>query len=354
MIPPRALILTLAPLLASHAALAGSVRLRAGAAIEPGQPVRVGDVATLEGADALALAPIIILNDWSAASQGKTWARITIADLSGALDRAGARTSTIALSGSTCDVRVVGLARSDATTEAAEPRTEQGFRVFDVSGTPTVRKECAASLAASLGVEPDSLRLAFDSADAEFLDAPRFDRRIVAQPVSAKASARSVVSVRVYDHDRLEASRTVRVEAEVRRDVAVLTKPLRRKDVIRADAFTSEERWMPAGAGEPISRAEDALGRIARTDLPAGTVLGMHQLDSPVVVRRNELVTILAIRAGFEVQMRARARTDGKPGETIEFRAEGSKKPIFARVEKSGVAVLNQDAPEGAERGETP
>lgn len=333
-------------------AIAGSIRLRTAAAVEPGQPIRLGDVATLEGDNALALAAITLVEDIAKASAGRAWVQVTIADVRHALDDYGARMSALTLSGSGCTVRIAGAPQQqpdESKPRAPSPRAES----VELDGPPTVRRHAARTLAALMNVEPADLRMLFDSADAEFLDQPRPGAaRIVVQPQSTANSGRAVLACRILDGDRIIDSRTIRVDSEARRQVVVVQEMVKRKDEVPSASLVAQEMWLPASSGRPIASIQDAAGSIARTRLEPGTVLRAEHLETPIVVKRNELVSVHAVRAGFEVQTRARARADARRGDLIAFRLEGSKKEFTARVEGPGVAVIDMDGaahPDGEE-----
>jgi flagella basal body P-ring formation protein FlgA len=338
--------------LACVPAFAGSIRLRTAAAVEPGQPIRLGDVATLEGDDALALAATTVVEDVAKESAGRAWVQLTFADVRRVLDECGARMSNLTLSGSGCTVRIAGAPKEqseESKLRAPSPRAES----VELEGPPTIRRHAARTLAAFMNVDPADLRMLFDAADAEFLDQPRTGAaRIVVQPQSTANSGRAVLACRILDGDRIIDSRTIRVDSEVRRRVVVVQDMVKRKDEVPGASLAEQEMWLPATSGRPIGSIEEAAGSIARTRLEPGTVLRAEHLETPIVVKRNELVSVHAVRAGFEVQTRARARADARRGDLIAFRLEGSKKEFTARVEGPGVAVIDMDgaaSPEGEE-----
>lgn len=328
---------------------AGSVRLKSVAAVDAGDVIRVGDIAALEGEDAAALADVVVVENAENAASGRAWTEVSIADVRRALGEVGAQMSGISLSGATCAVRL-RAADSAATQGDNAPPPAARPEVVDLSGPSTVRKQAAASLASLFGVGADHLRLLFDAGDAAFLDEPRPGVNVVVQPTSSAASGRVVLSCRIVNGDRLIDTRTVRAEAEVLRRAVVLHEKVKRKDEIPIAALGEEELWMPAGDGRPVERIEEVAGSLARTRIEAGTVLRAELLDTPIVVKRNELVTVHAVRSGFEVQTRARARADARRGDVIPFRIDGSKNEFMARVERAGVAVMSLDG--GGKDGE--
>lgn len=339
-------------LLLAATAQAGSIRLRPSSTAEAGQPVRLADVAVLEGADAERTRDTIIIADPSSKLAGRAWLIVSIADVRRALEASEARLSSLALSGRECVVRF-DVAKAVTPERSQEPPPAAGPETVDLGGPPTVRKQIASALASHVGVEPTDLRLLFESADAEFLDAPRHGVEVIAQPRTTSASSRAVLSCRVLDGDRMIDSRTIRADVEVRRLAIVVQENIRRKDEIPPAALAEQEMWMPLSAGRPLGTIDEAEGALARTRLSAGTVLMAEHLETPVVVKKNELVTVHAVRGGIEIQMRARARADARRGEIVQFRGERSTHEFPARVERAGVAVMT-DGSADSERAEEP
>lgn len=339
-----AALLAVVCLLGSGSANAGTVRLRASAVFEPEAPITLASIAHLEGEDALAHGSVVIAASASAFVGERSWADVTTEDVRGALRNAGVRLSGLALGGRACTIRL-DRALNEPEPEADAPKAESQDEpiVVPIDGPATVRVQAARALAGLLGVEPERLRLRFAPGDAAFLDERRDRRRIIVQPTSTGGSHRLSLAVRVMEADRIVDSRTIRVDAEVRRRVVIVQSPVKRKDAIDAASLAEAEMWIELGGGEPVESIEAAAGSLARTRLEAGTILRRGHLESAVIVRRNELVTVYAVRGGIEVKSRARARADAREGDVIEFRAEGSKQSFTARVTGAGVAVLDMD-----------
>ena len=73
-------------------------------------------------------------------------------------------------------------------------------------------------------------------------------------------------------------------------------------------------------------------------------------LQSAIIIKRNELVTVFSVTDGFEIKTTARARSEARLGDVIELRTEGSKRGFRGRVDGAGRVV----ALTGPEHGEPP
>jgi flagella basal body P-ring formation protein FlgA len=96
-----------------------------------------------------------------------------------------------------------------------------------------------------------------------------------------------------------------------------------------------------------IGDASEVVGKLARTRLSAGTILREAVVEKPVVIRRNELVTVHCLSGSVALRVEARAMDEGREGDVIEFRVDRGSEPFTARVSGPGVAVATDE--KGAE-----
>ncbi len=338
-----------ASLLIAAGASAGSIRLRPSVVLPGGAPARLADIAELEGADAQTLGEHIIAPDpfGLASRNGRPWVEIELKDVRGSLEAAGVPLSRHALSGSACTIRFIVEAGSKPGPAAEDTRSRSDEpRVIATAGVPTVRARVAEALAEWFGVSGQDLRLGFDERDRELLDRAELGRGVLVRPATLPGSSRLLVDVRIMaapGSPNVLEGRTIRVEAQVQRTALVLRQDVRRGAEITPDMVGESRLWMdPSGAPPATSMAEIA-GCKARTRLAGGSVLRTDQIESAVMIRRGEMVTVHCIRAGFEVQARARAKADARLGEAVELRLEGSKETFRARVEGPGRATMDLD-----------
>jgi flagella basal body P-ring formation protein FlgA len=85
---------------------------------------------------------------------------------------------------------------------------------------------------------------------------------------------------------------------------------------------------------EYVSQLEDVLGREATRQLDAGQPVDARSLRQPVMVRRNEVVAVLAKGAGVKVRTSAKALEDGSLGDLINVETveQKIKQRFTARV----------------------
>ncbi|TVQ31735.1 MAG: flagella basal body P-ring formation protein FlgA [Phycisphaeraceae bacterium] len=330
---------------------AGVVELRASARAAPGAPVTLADIATLEGPEAQALAGVVVLETPGADAAARPWIEIDLATVRAALERAGVNWGRVALRGNSCSLRIGSGEREPEPEREPQAYQRREPERVDLSGPPTIRARIARTLARFYGVSPDDLQLLFDERDDDLLAQLERGRRIELQPEASPSSGRVPVTVRIYQGMRIVEERTVRIDARVRQDVLMLTSDIRRGDEFTAEHVRTESRWLSPG---PMYATDiDAVvGSRARTRMQAGTSLRLDHVESPVVVRRNELVTVRCLSGSVVLTGKARALSDARVGDLIEMRLLGARESFLARVDGPGRAVsdTNHQQRENKER----
>jgi flagella basal body P-ring formation protein FlgA len=213
--------------------------------------------------------------------------------------------------------------------------------------TTTIKGPGALAIARALGVEPDELRLSFDTRDARVLATSALGRTVDA--AVSGLSEDVPVRVMVFEGDRIVLSESVRVGASVLRDVCVLTSTKRRSETIGADDFTIERRWLDP-TQEPIG-ADEVIGLSPRTTIRAGEPLLRADAELPLVVKRGDLVSVHCLSGSIVLQVPARALSAARDGEVIEFKHLRSDGVFRARMSGRGRAVAVPSGPQtGKER----
>lgn len=311
---------------------ADTVTLRTGASVD-GNVARLADVAVLEGPEAERLGDVVVIADLGLSSRADGVARLDVRAVRRALDEGGARWGRLALQGSVCEVRSVG---SGSSAEAREERAE-GAGLAE-AGRGNVRGAVEEMLCRLYGVGSEDLRATYDARDWGFLSREVWGKRVEAQPGGSATGSKQPVRVWVYEGDRVALEGQVSASVEVRKRVAVLTRALRRGELIGEGDVRMEEMWVDA-SGSPAS-VEDVVGREARTRLSAGGVVRSTDVEAAQVIRRGDLVTVHCVSGGVVVKAPARALGDAREGESVELRMDGSKRSFVARASGKGRAVI--------------
>lgn len=121
--------------------------------------------------------------------------------------------------------------------------------------------------------------------------------------------------------------------------VAVAARPLRHGDLLTPDAVRFERREVTQALGRTFSRPEELEGLRMRTMIPAGRVLDRRLTEGVPLIRRGEMVTVLAEVGAVTVSTQGKALSDGAAGDPI-FVENGERQKIQAQVVKPGVVKV--------------
>jgi flagella basal body P-ring formation protein FlgA len=123
--------------------------------------------------------------------------------------------------------------------------------------------------------------------------------------------------------------------------VLVLTRPVAAGQALSDDMLRVETRNTGNLSAGSLSAPSQASGQVAARALMAGTVLAQTDLRPPRLVRRGDLVTLVARRSGLEVRSQGRALGDAGISEQVNVENLGSRRQIRGRVNPQGeVEVL--------------
>jgi flagella basal body P-ring formation protein FlgA len=111
--------------------------------------------------------------------------------------------------------------------------------------------------------------------------------------------------------------------------VVVAVRPLRRGELVGESDVTLAEA---SRAGTALRRVEDAVGRELIRAIEAGQPIDEKSVRPPVLVKRGEIVTVMAYAAGVRVRTTAVARDEGSLGDLIAVQTLDRKQQYMARV----------------------
>lgn len=314
-----------------------------------GETVALADVADLTGSDAEALGKTVLIADLEAARAAATqgWTSITVADVRAALEARpeGVHWGRIALSGSTCTLRIAAARAVESrarTSPGANAQPHNPPQPVDVSGRPTMRSAIALRIAELYNVVPDDLRLAFENTDDEYLATPVAGTRIDIQPSAAPSAARIPINIVVYDGDRVRDSRVISVQALLYRSVITTTAPIQRQQMITAEMVVEGKQWLPPTSKTSVS-IEQSIGAVAARRISAGEMLDLDDITAPFVAKRGDTVYVHVLSGPVTLKAKGRAMGNARDGELVQVKLEGTDQMLTARMSGRGRAVMVVD-----------
>ena len=108
-----------------------------------------------------------------------------------------------------------------------------------------------------------------------------------------------------------------------------------------SDIVWSDEAVAP---GDAPSDADAVIGKAAKRPLRAGSAVGLHDLGSPKVIKRDELVQVAFEDDGVSLVLQAKALAEAGVGDTLTLVNVSSKKVLEAVCTGPGKAVVGPAA----------
>ena len=124
-------------------------------------------------------------------------------------------------------------------------------------------------------------------------------------------------------------------------EVLCTTRRIKRHTILAGNDIRVIRRNISMLGPDLIKLTEMAVGMRLKTSLRAGAVLFAHQLESPPLIKRGDLVTIQVKSDNIRITVQGEARNPGAMGELIRVKNLMSRKEIFAKVLDSGTVEVN-------------
>jgi flagella basal body P-ring formation protein FlgA len=142
--------------------------------------------------------------------------------------------------------------------------------------------------------------------------------------------------VMINVNDRMARKISVTASIQVWSQVLVTAKPLGRGEPIGSDDIKTVHMNLAKAPRSVVFKAEDILGKRTKRALAANTILRNNQVEVPPLIRRGDVVRIIAESNTFRISTKGEAKEDGGKGERIRLVNLRSKKNIYAEVVDPG------------------
>jgi len=341
------LLLTIAP---QPAHAQSEITLRRVAAAPETAPIRLADVAVLEGEQATALAEFVIEpHPEQRLGPSNTPFEITIIEIRRLLSEADdVHWGRLILRGSRCVVHSTRALHDDERD--SPPPVETLPELAERITQGTIKAQLVSTIASFLSRPRADLRLRFETADRAFLAQAIAERKIEARPMGL--SDPLAIRVTLFEAGRIAESRIIRAGVEIRQPVAIVRTDKRRGDPITESDVARETRWL-----DPVTTAltpDQAIGQAATTRLRVGDVLTSRDVETPIVAKRGERVTVHCVNGPVTLKTTARATRDARDGEIVELETLDGRGVIVARMSGKRRAVATSAQHPPARKEESP
>ena len=130
---------------------------------------------------------------------------------------------------------------------------------------------------------------------------------------------------------------TIRVMA----DVVTVVRPLGKHVPIERTDLSVERRDLSALSSDTVSRIEDAVGNRTTRMIYPHTVLQSAMFDAPPLVKRGDIVKIVANTGSLTITATGMVKQQGGKGEMVRVVNTDSNRIITARVTGPGAVEVN-------------
>lgn len=122
--------------------------------------------------------------------------------------------------------------------------------------------------------------------------------------------------------------------------VIVLSRPVRRGEIITRQHLAIEKRDVSKLRGDFITQAEQVENKQAAHNAQAGAILGSRSFVEPRLIKRGDKIIINSIQPAFAIRMNGVAMMDGTKGQLIRVKNENSGRIINATVIEPGLVSV--------------
>jgi len=136
---------------------------------------------------------------------------------------------------------------------------------------------------------------------------------------------------------------TVYVTAQIKLYTRVIktAEPLDKGHILSKEDLISAEEDVTRLHSGYFTNSGNLIGKQLKRRLPQNKLLKPNYVKSPTLVKRGELVSIIAKSTGYSVKMTGTAMMNGAKGERIRVKNSSSKRIIEGTVTQAGMVNIN-------------
>ena len=162
----------------------------------------------------------------------------------------------------------------------------------------------------------------------------------VMRPRKTELLGTTLLSVDFSVNGRFIKKVWVSVNIAVFTEVVVTKRPMGRYRLITEDDIHLVSMNLAELSSSVITRCEEVLGKRARRAIDSHVVLRPDLVELPPLVKRGDIVLIIAESEGLKITALGRVKEKGRKGDIVRVENIDSKKGIYARVlDSSSVEV---------------
>jgi len=165
--------------------------------------------------------------------------------------------------------------------------------------------------------------------------------RKLLNPFDPAKLGKKVLTVAVLVNGREEARVLMTGDLGLYGDVICAKHHLKRNTVLTTTDLVTVRRDITMLGTGVIGTTDRVIGQRLTTSLQPGNIIYADLLDTPVLVKRGDLVTIMAKRDGIQITVPGEVKNAGAQGEMIKVKNLMSRREVAARVVGSDTVAVD-------------
>ncbi|GMQ89056.1 MAG: flagellar basal body P-ring formation chaperone FlgA [Gammaproteobacteria bacterium] len=119
--------------------------------------------------------------------------------------------------------------------------------------------------------------------------------------------------------------------------VLVARQPLTRGATVQESDLETVEHNLSTLPYGYYTDSQSIVGQLAKRTITSATVLTPHMLQTPKLVKRGQRVTLIAETGPLKIRSSGKAMSDGKFGDLVQVKSDGSRRVVDGIVISAGV-----------------
>ena len=125
-------------------------------------------------------------------------------------------------------------------------------------------------------------------------------------------------------------------------ELPVLTRDIKPGETISAHDIVLTEMPSEKLGQNVLTATDDIVGRAPKRMIRAGTPLRLGDVEAPILVKKDAIVTMIMRAPGMTLTAEGRALEQGAKGDAVKIMNTNSKRTVIATVEDDGVVSVGQ------------
>ncbi len=315
--------------LAIAPASADSIRLYDQAAVAVLE-VTLDDIADIDGPTVQHLGKLVLAKLGS----NTTSVDVSLVDIQNTLLGAGVNVASVSLGGfPACHVEWIPERQPVVVASGNAPIIANSIRSVDTDSSMSLRDHLFRWMERYSGINGDELYIQLSSRDAKMLDLPVKEGTCEFSVSGESVLGRLPVMIRQYKDSRVVKTINVRPLVSRRTLAVVAIRKIRSGEAFSRDNVAIRPVLLERDRDRPVTELSGVLGKISDTSLRSGTIVLAGQVRNPLLVRRDDLVTVRCFSGGVVLKTIGRAEEDGRLGQVIQICNERAFREMGRRRE---------------------